>query len=877
MAQSNHRLVPARSGLPGESLAAPSVREPIDAHKRDMVAFGSYQGSRKRDRHPQSQGLYQTISGTIPEDDYWKQRHGKRTQQSQLQLQLDLQKKELEVERLKQLNEALRWQTSGSIDQVNQQSQQSREQSLLQSLLLLVAASPALNLAEMGAQINQVPVCGTQESAANSGLDLVAGLLKQLQHTSGTMDDQQKCSLGVPLPAGQVSGTAAPQSLSSSFQDSVVATTSSVTGNPQVQMVADALVQAAVDSIQAGLRATGGPGLAALVHAQGGANSLPSGQSTASCQLTGGNSQVPVAANLCVGPQHPAMPFSLINSQIPGAANLSLESQALLATKQPGQSQILAAGHVGAGMQMPAMTSMMNPTGVTSVWPGPQVPVAANLPSPQVPVAVNLPGAQVPFAVNYPNPQVQGAAGLFHPQVPGAVNLFDPQVQGAANLVNLPVQVAVNQPNQPQVPAAVNLPLGVVEIKVEDEGVPLPPSPMGMKMEDEGIPLPESPVGAEKDKETNTAEREEKGRGWLGLWCPGAGPGDPPSQFLPEPQFYPPLLPRTPLPLVSMPPHPPRLLPSPCSKPAYFLQWLRNWHIQNLPPLKGRLEISLAKKCSRNPIWENWGIPGLTCCKSECNKSSPCGPLGELEKGGIFHLQWDLWVLCHLWGPILILLSPLWTQAKGKLANFANLKVQRQPFKGIPAHPVGFKASCPQRLRAQAVKCLLHVRRGGRDLKNAVFCLWLSPGNFLGETPMLQETLQSLFWVLPPQNHCQQPQGRVWSVVPTHALSHSLQRPPQKVYPPLAALTPSESLPKFTPETLALFQGSLCPLGNTAKGLPSSGELFREPRLSGGPFWTPPSQLEDAPTLHGQHDGRTPPPPSWSLHLKPALNFSDRV
>ena len=539
MAQSNHRLVPARSGLPGESLAAPSVREPIDAHKRDMVAFGSYQGSRKRDRHPQSQGLYQTISGTIPEDDYWKQRHGKRTQQSQLQLQLDLQKKELEVERLKQLNEALRWQTSGSIDQVNQQSQQSREQSLLQSLLLLVAASPALNLAEMGAQINQVPVCGTQESAANSGLDLVAGLLKQLQHTSGTMDDQQKCSLGVPLPAGQVSGTAAPQSLSSSFQDSVVATTSSVTGNQQVQMVADALVQAAVDSIQAGLRATGGPGLAALVHAQGGANSLPSGQSTASCQLTGGTSQVPVAANLCVGPQNPAMPFSLINSQIPGAANLSLESQVLLATKQPGQSQVLAAGHVGAGMQMPAMTSMMNPTGVTSVWPGPQVPVAANLPSPQVPVAVNLPGAQVPFAVNYPNPQVQGAAGLFHPQLPGAVNLFDPQVQGAANLVNLPVQVAVNQPNQPQVPAAVNLPLGVVEIKVEDEGVPLPPSPMEMKMEDEGIPLPESPVGAEKDKETNTAEREEKGRGWLGLWCPGAGPGDPPSQFLPEPQFYP--------------------------------------------------------------------------------------------------------------------------------------------------------------------------------------------------------------------------------------------------------------------------------------------------------------------------------------------------
>ena len=76
------------------------------------------------------------------------------------------------------------------------------------------------------------------------------------------------------LMAEHVQEAAAPKT-SLPNRDTVMAANSSVTGNQQVQMVENALVNAALDSIQAGLRATGGPGLDVLVESQGGANHLP--------------------------------------------------------------------------------------------------------------------------------------------------------------------------------------------------------------------------------------------------------------------------------------------------------------------------------------------------------------------------------------------------------------------------------------------------------------------------------------------------------------------------------------------------------------------------------------------------------------------------
>ena len=70
------------------------------------------------------------------------------------------------------------------------------------------------------------------------------------------MVGQQECSIGVQLMAEQVQVAAAPKYVLPT-RDTVVAANSSVTGNQQVQMVANALVQAAVDSFQAGFRRTG--------------------------------------------------------------------------------------------------------------------------------------------------------------------------------------------------------------------------------------------------------------------------------------------------------------------------------------------------------------------------------------------------------------------------------------------------------------------------------------------------------------------------------------------------------------------------------------------------------------------------------------------
>ena len=216
--------------------------------------------------------------------------------------------------------------------------------------------------------------------------------------------------------------------------------------------------------------------------------------------------------------------------------------------------------------------------------------------------------------------------------------------------------------------------------------------------------------------------------------------------------------------------------------------------------------------------------------------------------------------------------------SQGKTGKFCQSQGSEATFQGNSSTPSGFQGLLSTATESTSSEVSPPPSQGGKRPEKCSFLPLVEPREFSGgNSHAAGDSSEFVLGFAPPEPLSATSGSCLVSGANTRTFSLTPTSTSEGVPPPLAALTPSESLPKFTPETLALFQGSLCPLGNTAKGLPSSGELFREPRLSGGPFWTPPSQLEDAPTLHGQHDGRTPPPPSWSLHLKPALNFSDRV